>query len=46
MANITYKTVIANAIKGFNDIQDKLATADLGIDAVSINNTTGKRGNY
>lgn len=39
---LTYKTVITNAIKGFNDIQSKLATlTDLGISAVSSSTTSG-----
>ena len=39
---LTYKTVITNAIKGFNDIQSKLATlTDLGISPVSSSTTSG-----
>lgn len=41
MANITYKTVIAKAIEGFNNIQDKLAElSDLGISKVTVSNGT------
>ena len=35
MANKTYKTVIANAIKGFNDIQNKIYENSGGLVAVS-----------
>ena len=38
MANITYKTVIASAIKGFNDIQNKIYNNSGLLSAVSTSN--------